>query len=66
MSGKKVATGAERVALHRARKAKAGGRRVDATITKAASANLDAYVARGMTVGQVLSELLESNPPPGR
>lgn len=65
MSGKKVSTGAERVALHRARKAKAGGRRVDATISKAAAANLDAYVAQGITVGKVLSDLLEKNPPRG-
>lgn len=65
MSKKKVATGAERVASHRARKADAGSRRIDATISKAAAANLDAYVAQGMTVGKVLSDLLEKNPPRG-
>lgn len=64
MSQRKAATGAQRVAAYRARKSMAGGRRVDAEITPAAARSLEGHMARGMTAGQVLSELLEANPPP--
>lgn len=56
-------TGAERVAAHRANRTKAGGRRIDAVLTPAATVNLDGYIALGMTIGQALSELLEQHPP---